>query len=427
MKTNYYSFLLMMLSTLLFAQNNDFNNAGGNLLWSNPANWTLNAVPTLSNATAVRLPLLVESNVDTNVSIRKIQNLFGAAGNISVGGTGIMTIDAGAANAYAIENVTENNHQLNFKGNVTINNAAGFSRIRNLNGTQNTIRFDAGSTLTLITALELFTGSNNAGYVFNGALAGPANFRLAAGVTATFGATSNNTNYSGEFVFLANSNLIVNTADNGLFYSGLKFQVNGSGGTVTFNGANVFQSGISVGAANVFNAVFNKNQSAMTNIIFGGAGNLNLTIGAEVTNLSFANNSDNNWSTGTLNIINFEDGIIRFGTDNTGLTSDQLAQINAPAAGEPLALDSNGFLVRQSSLSVGNFEVTNNPILINTITMNKLEFSKPQNQVTVIDINGRVVMNDNQINQEYLNVQSLTAGIYLAIFENNIIEKFIKK
>jgi hypothetical protein len=427
MKTNYYSFLLMMLSTLLFAQNNDFNNAGGNLLWSNPANWTLNAVPNLTNTAAVRLPLLVESNVDTNVSIKKIQNLFGAAGNISVGGTGIMTIDPGALNAYAIENVTENNHQLNFKGNVTINNAAGFSRIRNLNGTQNTIRFDTGSTLTLTTALELFTGSNNGGYLFNGALAGSANFRLAAGVTATFGATSNNTNYSGEFVFLANSNLIVNTADNGLFYSGLKFQVNGSGGTVTVNGANVFQSGITVGGTNIFNAVFNKNQSAMTNIIFSGGGVLNLTIGTGVTNLTFADNSENSWSTGTLNIINFEEGVIRFGTDNTGLTSNQLAQINAPAAGEPLALDNNGFLVRQSTLSVGNFEVTNNPILINTFTTNKLEFSKPQNQVTVIDINGKVVMNDNQINQEYLNVQSLTAGIYLAIFENNIIEKFIKK
>jgi hypothetical protein len=351
MKTNYYSFLLMMLSTLLFAQNNDFNNGSGDLLWSNPANWTLGEVPNLTNTAAVRLPLLVESNIDTNVSIRKIQNLFGAAGNISVGGTGMMTIDGGAANANVVENVTANNHQLNFKGNVTINNAAGFSRIRNQNGTQNTIRFDAGSTLTLTTALELFTGSNNAGYLFNGALAGPANFRLAAGVTATFGATSNNTNFSGEFVFLANSNLIVNTADNGLFYSGLKLQVNGSGGTVTINGANVLQSGISVGGTNVFNAVFNKNQSAMTNIVFGGGGVLNLTIGTDVNNLSFANNSANIWSSGTLNIINFEDGVIRFGTDNTGLTSSQLAQINAPAAGEPLDLDSNGFLVKQSSLA----------------------------------------------------------------------------
>ena len=56
-----------------------------------------------------------------------------------------------------------------------------------------------------------------------------------------------------------------------------------------------------------------------------------------------------------MNITNYTEGVIRFGTGNTGLTTDQLAQISADNGGAPLALDNNGYLVNESSLSVDDF------------------------------------------------------------------------
>ena len=427
MKTNYFTLVCVLCTSFLIAQNNDFNNQGGDLLWSNPLNWSLGEVPSTANAEAVRLPLLLESNVDADFTIKKIQNIFGVLGNGTVGGSGSITFNPGVLNAYAIENVSNNNVNLSFRGNLVVNNSAGFSRIRNLNGTSNALEFRDTSVLTLTTPLEIFAGSSN-DIRFNGTLAGSANLRLAANTAATFGSTSSNPDYTGEIVFLLNSVMTVNTADDNVFYNGPKIQVNGSNSSIVLNGANVFASNIVIGGSAAFTFTANKNQSGLRAITISNNGTLNLAIGSEVTNLTFEDNSTFPWNAGTVNITGFQNGIVRFGTTNEGLTAEQLAQIVADNSEGALALDENGFLVEASTLSINDFDSEKaNPIIKSTFVNNQIDFSTPQNSVQIIDMSGRVLFNSNAVNQTDISIAFLQSGQYLAVFENKVIERFIKK
>ncbi len=75
-----------------------------------------------------------------------------------------------------------------------------------------------------------------------------------------------------------------------------------------------------------------------------GAGSLDIDIDNVVDELVFADNSGSDWDSGTLNLIGFQDGVIRFGTDSAGLTSTQLSQITVDDGGTTLALDEDGYL-----------------------------------------------------------------------------------
>lgn len=223
---------LLMCTTFAFAQNNDFTNGGGDLLWSNPLNWSLGVVPNTTNTGQVRLPNpSLESQVDTDVTIKKVQNTFGTSGDVSLAGTETLTINPGTGGAFGIENVSNSDVSLIFKGNVTISNSAGvnsFTFIRNQNGNTNDVNdivFESSSTLTLLSNFGVEEGSGGNSFVFNGALAGNKNLRFGANTTSTFGSTATGTSYTGELVFLLNSSVIVNTADNTIFYNGFKLQV----------------------------------------------------------------------------------------------------------------------------------------------------------------------------------------------------------
>lgn len=432
MKTNYLTFVLLMCATFVFAQNNDFNNQGGDFVWSNPANWSLNAVPVPANT--VRLPVLAESQVDANYTITKIQTVFATSNanpgsTVGIAGTGTLTIDAGENNFNAIENVSNHNVLLTFKGNVSIDNSAGgFTQMRSINGPSNAIKFDSGSTLTLTTNLATINGSSPM-FEYNGTITGDGNLRFGPGTINTFGSTASNPNWNGDLAFLANAQATVNTDDNNIFYSGNKIQANGSGSSIEINGENVFASSISVGGSHSFTFNVNANQDNMNVISFSDNGTLNLVIDPSVTVLSFADNSDSeitNWNNGTVNIVGYEEGVIRFGTDNTALTAEQLTQIVADNGDEAVALDPNGFLVNESSLSVKGFENTSTPILVSTITTNQLNFTKPQESIKVIDINGKVLINERLNNQLEMDITSLKAGNYFVIFNDKTVERFLK-
>lgn len=426
MKKNYLLLVLLLINTVLFSQNIDFtNNAGtGDKLWSTATNWTPNGVP--SSASIVRLPLIVESLVDADFTIKQILVPFGTSGDVPVGGTNTVTINVAVANAVAIDNASNNDIKLIFNGKVTINNSAGFSNMRSSNGTGNSIEFATGSILKISTGFQPSEGSSN-DFFFNGKIEGTANLRFGANTTSTFGNTVSNTGYTGELVQLLNSSIIVNTADDVVFYDGLKIQVNGNNASTTLNGANVFKSGITVGGTNIFTFNVNKNQNAMTNIIFQGGGTLNLVVDNAVTNLSFANNSANPWLTGTVNITGFKNGVIRFGTDNTGLTAQQLSQIKATGI-TAFALDSEGYLIDAATASVNDFEEnTINPIAYPTISSDIINFKEAQNNVKVFDVNGRVILHNTAKNQTVLTVSSLPRGLYFVMFDNKKVEKIIKQ
>ena len=430
--------MLLFFNTVLFAQNNDFNNGGADGgLWSNSANWTLGITPT--SVHTVRTANSATSFVDANFTVFRLQNLNSTDTDRFVNSSsgGILTIDQNnptASTAIAIQNVSANGVKLGLRGRINIQNAAGataFSRITNANNAANSIEFENTSILTLTTPLEVFkasatTAANN--FFFNGKIEGSGNFRVAANTTATFGNSVTNAGYTGELVLLGGASFIVNTTDDIIFYDGLKIQVNGNAST-TLNGANVFASGIVVGGTNTFNFNINKNQSSMTNIIFQGAGTLNLAIGAGVTNLSFADNKASTWEAGsTLNITNYSEGVVRFGTDNTGLTVDQLSKIVVDGSGGPVALNSSGFLVNASSLSIDDFEEkTIKPIAYPTLTSDKLYFNTPQNNVKIFSLNGQILEHNTSNNQSEIGVEFLSAGLYLIVFDNLKVEKFLKK
>lgn len=440
MKKIYLSLIALLFTTLLIAQNNDFNNQGGDLLWSNAANWSLSVVPNTTNTGQVRLPLLVESLVDTDVTIKKIQTIFSSSGDVAVAGSSILTIDAGANAVFGIENVSGNDVSLIFKGSVTINNTTtvGISNtlMRNQNGSGNSIIFSDVSVLTLNTPLETRTGSSN-NFSFNGSLAGTAPLRLSANTISTFGATSNNTGFEGDLVWVgANASVIVNTSENNIFIPvERKIQINATGGSIEINEGNVYQGNISINGSNTFVFDVNKNQSSMGSITFAGGaadGTLNLDIDDNVTELFFANSAEVEWNTGTLNITGFKEGVLKFGTDNTGLTAAQLTQITADGvgSGQTLALDSDGSLILASSLAIDDHDYQSKGRLSfpSVISNENLQIKVPITAYKIFNILGQKVQSVSRNNKfQEINVSNLKAGIYILTIEGKVSERFIKQ
>ena len=435
MKKNYITLLAILFTAIGFAQNNDFNNNGGDFLWSNPANWSENAIPTSANT--VRLPLLLESLVNQDFTVLKVQTTSATGGSSTaeikkavVAGTNTLTVDAGTANGIGIQNNSANNVDFSFKGKVIINNSsAGFTKMNNANGANNSITFEENSELTLQTGLDLANGSGGDNFNFNGTITGSANLRLTGATINTFGSTSSNPNYTGQIVFTGSSQLIVNTADNNEFYNGEKIQVNANNASVVLNGENVFGGGVSIGGANTFGFSANKNQNSMKTVTFTGAGTLNMTIDNSVTTLSFENSSEATWEAGSaLNITNYQEGVVRFGTDNTGLTSDQLTKIVVDGVSDSVGLNSDGYLVNKTSLSINEFnENVITPIAYPTLASDNIYFKKLQNNVKIFDLNGKMLLHSTSINQSKITIDKLSSGLYLIVFDNKKIEKFLKK
>lgn len=442
MKKNYVTLFLMIFATVLVAQRNDFNNNGGNQEWSNAANWSLNAVPVATDV--VGFPTLIASIVNADFTVNKIQTTFATAGStpggtVNISGEGILTIDVNANPGTGIENASNNDAILNFSGKVTINNsiATGFKNtlMNHANGNNNVIQFSDGSLLTINTPLEARSNSGGT-YTFNGALAGAGALRFSANTNITFGSTSDHSGRTGDFVWVgANSVVTVNTADNGVFVpSGQKIQSNADNCSIVINGANVYKGNIGVDGNRTLTFDVNKNQNSMGEIQFtgSGTGTLNLDIDDSITELFFANSSEIEWNSGTLNITGFKEGIIKFGTDNTGLTAAQLAQISADGVGngQTLALQTDGTLVLATSLSIDDYDYQSKgrltfPSIINS---ENLQIKVPITSYTIFNTLGQKVQSTSNKNEfQEINVANLKAGIYILTIEGKVSERFIKQ
>ena len=442
MRQNYLTLFLMIFATVLVAQDSDFNNNGGDQLWSNPANWTLGTIP--GNTTTVRLTTLVESLVDSDITIKKIQTTFATAGStpggtVNISGEGILTIDVNANPGTGIENASNNDAILNFNGKVTINNsiATGFKNtlMNHANGNNNVIQFAEGSLLTINTPFEARSNSGGT-YTFNGFLAGAGALRFSANTNITFGNTSDHSGRTGDFVWVgANSVVTVNTADNGVFVpSGQKIQSNADNCSIIINGANVYKGDIGVDGNRILTFDANKNQNSMGEIQFTGSGEgtLNLNIDSSVTELFFADNSAVDWKTGTLNITGFKEGVVKFGTDNAGLTAAQLAQITADGvgSGQTLALEADGTLVLATSLSIEDFDYQSKGRLTfpSVINNQNLQIKVPITSYKIFNILGQQVQSfENKKEFQEINTSNLKAGIYIINIEGKVSERFIKQ
>lgn len=333
------------------AQNNVFTNSGVGNDWSTVDNWNAEGIAGVGDTVQLNATTM---NVDANYTVATFQNSFGTADSVvSSSGGGVLTIDPLGNNNVAITNVTGNaGSNLQFTGNVTIDNTAtntAISLITFGNSTSNVITFATGSTLNITSPIEIVSSSGRT-VNFNGTLTGgnpveslgTAGIRIAANTTGvTFGATADNTGFDGDIVFFANSSVVSeSTVAGGFVNTGHKIQINGSGTSLTLNGAGGMQGNVVIGAGNSFGLIANANQESMGFLNLGNGSSFGLTIGSAVTELAFSDSSAFDWETGTVSITGFKENTIRFGTDENGLTATQLSQID----GGIYSLTSGGYL-----------------------------------------------------------------------------------
>tara|TARA_B100001057_G_scaffold497105_1_gene600328 strand:- start:5044 stop:6315 length:1272 start_codon:yes stop_codon:yes gene_type:complete len=423
MKKNYLLLLFVALTSLGVAQTTVFTQAvDGN--WSTAGNWSA-GLPTSSSIAVLNANAVL--NLDATVKELRVSDF-------SLTGTKTLTCNVNIA--------SHNSNAINMNGGssfeigvpLVINNSlGGRTKIRCNGASPQTITFNASSSLKVVTTGELAPGSGNT-INMNGALLGSDVLRLDDVVN--FGGTSDNSAFTGSIQLLQPANVTVNSTTSGGFLPALagKLQVNGNA-TVTLNTPDVLRNLINFGNAKTLTLNVNAPQPSIGPVAFVGSGTFNLVIDAAVPNVSFANSNEDlapdddlQWNTGVLNITGFVPGVIRFGTDNTGLTTSQLAAITADGvgAGEALGLDTSGYLVLASTLSyddnmVEKYTRISFPFIVDT----EVSFSKTVEEVKVINVNGQIV--GAKSNATNLDVSRLKTGLYFLKFKNGRVERFVKK
>lgn len=325
----------LLLSLASQGQNIFDNNGGtGDSKWSTEVNWTTGLPDVVGGITQLNY----NANLDVNSSIPHLRSasniaLNPAGGTLTVTGLGYSVAILQSAGTTFLVDVP-----------IILNSADAAESIQ-VNGTDGVLTFGPNSDLTLNTSAR-FTGSGSGTKTINlnGSIQGTSSIQYTGSADVVFGETSDNSNYDGDMVYWgSNATVTANTADDGVFMpAGHKVQVNNPGGTLILNGANIYYGYLALSGTYGFDLEVNADQSHITNI-YMGSGTLGLTLGAEVDTLFFGNNSAADWGTGTLAITNFRSKVLRFGTDNTGLTAGQLSQIDI-GGGTPV-LNSQGYLL----------------------------------------------------------------------------------
>ncbi len=352
MKFRKTRFILTAAAALLLvpnahAQNVDWSTAGGNNLWSNPANWSTGVFPN-SNTVDARFTLTnnVQINVDGSYTVRTYRTTFGsnvtndAKEHLLFGDT--LTVDLNNATAgIGILNASSNNIKLRLNCDVTVNNS-GFPTVDtyvvNQNGTGNIVEFGNNCALTLATKLR--TNTNFGTVVFNCSFSPSTADLLIGSNNVSFGSTHTSAAFGRDIVLFANSKLAVDGGT--VLNAGRKFQVNGSGAELELNAADTInQAFLVVAGANSLLLDVNANQTTMGDVRIPVDGSLTIDVDSAVTNLVFADSSAQTWGAGaSVTITGFKENTIRFGEDATGLSAEQLAAIDGGA----YTLTPTGFL-----------------------------------------------------------------------------------
>jgi ribosomal protein S5 len=413
---------LILASDVVVDPSSTFNNAGGagNGKWSTVTNWTTGALPT---ATAT-----INANVDLDIPVTLSTAVQGATTTVS--GAGKLTL-TGATTGVGIL-ATGANFTYNAAAEVNTGSATVIKFLQVNNGTalNRQLTFGPQSVLTLTTPARVNTQLPLLSKVlFQGKIEGSANLQFSG--TSEFAATSDNSNYNGDFVFFAaDGTITANTTGDGAFLkSGRKVQVNANNCTLNLNGANSCKGHIVSAAATNFSLNVNANQESF-GFLGNGNGTLTINVAPGVTNLSFANSATAVWGTGTIAFTGYQSKKIRFGTSNDALTADQLAKITADgtAAGQALGLDAEGYLVL-ASLSSQSFAKENKiAISYPTHVDNMIYFSKPQRNIEIFNVNGNKVFKTSSKNGiDSITASEFSTGIYFIVFDGAKVEKFVKK
>jgi plastocyanin/F0F1-type ATP synthase epsilon subunit len=305
-----------------------FNNAGGDNLWSNAANWSA-GIPNVDTA-----KIIVDADliVDSNKTVAQIKtNNATSADSVTITASNdvILTI-TGAGVTQPIQN-NKNAGSFVFNLPVVFDSSGDTETLRFNSGGDQSVTFS--SSLTLNDPLTVSGVNKNHDLNLNGSLLGSGNLIFASKTQANFGTAFDGSSYAGTLTSAGGGGttnnqvtIISNVADEGTFLkSGGLLNVTKDGAKITVNGANTFKGNISVADYNP-SLTINKNQSSAGTIAMG-SGTLTLTVAASLTSLAFADNSSSDWGTGSLVITGAGNNEISFGTDASGLTENQLALV----------------------------------------------------------------------------------------------------
>jgi len=441
MKKLYILFILTLTVSFAQAQWAGFNNAGGDNLWSNDANWGLpGGVTELPANELIDIyggATVLSATLDEDYTAKQFSMHAAKSENFTLTGDKMLTVDIANATqandnngAKAIWNQSATATTLTFDCDVTIANSVTPETFKGVSVLSTTsagsiIEFAAGKTLNLGgTSTTSFWGLGEVHV--NGNITGSQGILLGAGAKAFIGSsTSDVSGYTGALTLGANSDLTLNSNGSSTI-SNLKLQVNGSPCTLTLEGENVFTpDGIRVskntGQAYVLDMNINANQTFKAIKIKGNNSILNLNIDPSVTSVAFgANSTVGEWNTSAtpaiINITGFKEHVIKFGTDNTSLNGGAYLaniQIDGAAPSEPLALNVNGYLIYESSLSVQDhtafdFAVYPNPVkdMLHINTQEALQ------KIEVADLLGRTVFKQNNVPKS-VDISSLNKGVYI--------------
>ena len=313
-----------------------FNNAGGDKLWSNAANWTA-GIPTVDTA---KITVTADLIVDSSKTIAQITSTDSST--ITATDSSTLTI-TGVGVTQPIRN-NKASTDLIFNLPVVFDSSEdAVESVRFLRGSSN-INFL--STLTLNDDLTVSGAFKTHALNLNGSLLGTGKLKLGAKAQAVFGADYDGTTYNADIVVIGtgatNSNqvsIVSNVKDNGTFLAaGNVIDVQSTGAQISINGVNTLKGNIKVGDNNP-TLTINKNQSAIGTVTIG-SGTLNLALVNAVTSAVFVVNKDADWGTGKVVITGALDDVVAFGTDATGITADQLAQITI--AGTTAVINDSG-------------------------------------------------------------------------------------
>ena len=360
---------LIFSSSVVYGQRY-FNNNTGNNLWMDAGNWSNGNI---GNGSGHKVVIKKGNPIIDGTNVQVAQIKIGTAATLEAVTT-ITALNGGTLKLTGV-NVTavvinantqaQGGKDIKFDLPLTINSSQATEAFQILaanNAAQGEAKiiFGSNGSLTVSSATDIKTANvtGNKRIEFNNALTSNKKLIINASGQVIFGPSFDGTNHSGIIEVLGNNAKITsNTSDDGTFVaSGNKIstEANSEGVEVTVNGANTFKGDIETKTkAITYN--FNKNQSSVGGVTLG-AGNLNLSIDASVTNLAFANSSSNTW-TGKIVTTGFKDGVISFGTDANGLTSGQLANIDI--GGTAVVIDASGKINAEAPPEVSVSSFTN--------------------------------------------------------------------
>ena len=331
MKNTFKLILLLTLffqSSLVFGQIN-FTNGGGDKLFSNAANWSTGAVPTAADK------IKLDTNGDTIIvdgvyNVKQVLATKVKGAIIGNGGNDTLYINGNSGIGQPIQ-ANGTDARVAFHLPVVLETTVGTqTKAFATNGAGSHIKFfDVFINNSMHLTISNPNNKANTQVHFDGKFISTKWLNINANSKVEFGPNSDFTEHKSALRFTGNAgngHLTVKSAKDKFKTSDTKVIVN-TGGTLNASTEDVLGATIQVDTDKVLNLNVLANQSSAGNITMA-TGTINLDVDSTVTNLKFADNSASDWGTGSVVVTGFKDKVIGFGSNNSGLTAAQVAQIN---------------------------------------------------------------------------------------------------